>query len=91
MMDRHRKKIGGKWKPMIMFMLYAKPERFNKIKQLLKTISSNQLSKCLCEMEKDHLVIRQSCKRYGLTNQATRISELLFQIKTIVDSLPPRH
>ncbi len=45
-----RKKIGGKWKPMIMIVLYAKPERFNRIKYRLPGINPKVLSKCLKEL-----------------------------------------
>lgn len=81
-----RKKIGGKWKPMIMLILYAKPARFNKIKQLLPELSSTQLSKSIREMESDRLIEKNS-EVYHLSKEGQKICGLMMEIKSILDSI----
>lgn len=80
-----RKKIGGKWKPMILFVLYAKPDRFNRIKHRLPGINPKVLSKCLKELEEDNLIHKLS-PQYGLTDKANKIVALMLQIKQLLDS-----
>ena len=88
-MDNSRRKIGGKWKPTILFLLYAKPERFNKLKHLMDGISPNELSKNLKEMEENGLVKRDgNPSKYHLTENATKITALLYQIQEITEMLP---
>jgi len=81
------RKIGGKWKPAIMYVLYNRPERFNRIKMLIPGISAKMLTSTIKEMEKNELVTK-SGDRYALTEPATRITALLYQIQEIVDTLP---
>lgn len=83
-----RRKIGGKWKPLILFILLNRPARFNKIKQLLPGISSNSLSRCLYEMEGNGLVYNHITPAYNLTENGRKISVMLMEIKTIVEELP---
>ena len=85
--DINRKKVSGKWKPIILFMLYQKPERFNKIKQLAIGITSAELTKNLKQMISNGLVVKTE-DRYGLTQEAELIALHLFEIKKIVDGLP---
>lgn len=68
-------------------ILHHKPERFNKIKQLLFGISGNMLTLSLKQMEKDKLVYKLDDKRYHLTDKAHKITEHIIQIKLIVESL----
>lgn len=84
--DMNRKKIGGKWKPLIMIILRNKPERFNKLKQLLAGVSANMLTVSLKELEKDNLIVRQDSS-YALTEKAERIVDLMLEIKSIVETL----
>ena len=87
-MDSSRKKIGGKWKPTILFLLYAKPERFNKLKQLMN-ISPNELSKNLKEMEDNGLVYKDGDPvKYHLSENAIKITALLYQIQEVAEILP---
>lgn len=88
-MDNSRRKIGGKWKPTILFLLYAKPERFNKLKQLMDGISPNELSKNLKEMEENGLVYKEGePSKYHLTENAIKITALLHQIQEVTELLP---
>lgn len=82
-----RRKIGGKWKPAILYVLYNKPERFNRIKMLIPGISAKMLTSTLKEMEKNQL-IKKCDDKYVLTDPATRITALFHQIQEIVDTLP---
>jgi DNA-binding HxlR family transcriptional regulator len=83
-----RKKIGGKWKALILLILLNRPARFNKIKQLLPGISSNTLSRCIYEMEMNGLVYNHTSAEYNLTDDGRKISILLIEIKKIVERLP---
>ena len=83
----YRKKIGGKWKPVILFILKDKPARFNKIKQLMTGVSGNMLSLSLRQLQKDSLVCKKEGRRYGLTDIANKIADLLIQIKKLIESI----
>lgn len=85
--DYKRRKIGGKWKPAILFVLYNRPERFNRIKLLIPGISAKMLTSTIKEMEKNELITKSGDK-YILTEPATKITALLYQIQEIVDTLP---
>lgn len=82
----NRRKIGGKWKPIIMLVLYQKDERFNKLKQLIEGISGNMLTQCLRELDQDKIIYKNG-DRYGLTEGGRKITELIIQIKILVESL----
>ena len=82
-LNEQRKKVGGKWKPMIMMVLYTKPERFNRIKYRLPGISPKILSNCLKELEEDGIILKSN--QYELTEKATKIVALMLQIKSILD------
>ena len=85
----YRKKIGGKWKPVILMILRDKPARFNKIKQLLPGVSGNMLTQSLKELERDGLIRKSDGEHvvYGLTDGATKVVDLLLQIKLLVENL----
>jgi DNA-binding HxlR family transcriptional regulator len=82
-LNKQFKKINGKWKPMIMIVLYTRPERFNRIKYRLPGINPKILSKCLKELEEDEIILKSS--QYELTEKATKIVALMLQIKSILD------
>lgn len=85
----YRKKIGGKWKPIILMILRDKPARFNKIKQLMPGVSGNMLTKSIKELERDKLIykIDGEYSLYSLTESAEKVVDLLMQIKLIVENL----
>ena len=87
--DLNRKKIGGKWKPIILMILRDKPARFNKIKQLLPGVSGNMLTRSLKELERDRLIKKVDGDHvvYCLTDGAVQIVDLLLQIKLLVENL----
>jgi DNA-binding HxlR family transcriptional regulator len=51
--------IGGKWKPLILWVLQDGKLRFNEINKILPTITQRMLTKQLRELEKDNLVNRK--------------------------------
>jgi DNA-binding HxlR family transcriptional regulator len=54
------KKVGGKWKPIIILNLRTAPRRFGQLNYLIPDISRKVLSSHLSELERDELVIRKS-------------------------------
>jgi DNA-binding HxlR family transcriptional regulator len=51
--------LGGKWKPLILWVLIDGKLRFNQINKLLPSITQRMLTKQLREMEKDNLILRK--------------------------------
>jgi len=88
-LDMNRKKIGGKWKPIILMILRDKPARFNKIKQLMPGVSGNMLTRSLKELEKDRLIekIEGEYVMYSLTDGAVEVVDLLLKIKDVMERL----
>jgi len=53
-------KIGGKWKPVILWHLaYDGTHRYSELKNLMPGITHKMLSQQLKELEKDHLITRK--------------------------------
>ena len=53
-------KIGGYWKPIILFNLLAGPKRYSELRKSIPAISEKMLIQHLKQLEADHLVIRRS-------------------------------
>jgi DNA-binding HxlR family transcriptional regulator len=51
-------KIGGRWKPIIIFNLLNGPKRYGELKRAIPTISEKMLIQHLKELEADHLIDR---------------------------------
>jgi len=51
--------IGGKWKPMILFLIYKGVNRFGKLACLLKGVSKRTLTKQLRDLESDGVLHRK--------------------------------
>mgnify|MGYP006266239615 CR=1 FL=1 len=83
------KLIGGKWKRAIILILHSKPERFNKIKQLLDGISGNVLTTNLRELERDGIVykVHHGVPKYTLTESGYKIGAYLILINEILEAL----
>ncbi len=82
-----RKKISGKWKSVILFLMVDRPLKFNKIKQLLPKISSRMLSQCLKEMETDGLIYKTESNQYIQTTIGGEICQVLGLLNKTVSKL----
>lgn len=51
--------IGGKWKPLIMFLLQEKTMRFSELQRAITGITQKMLTEQLRELERDRLVSRK--------------------------------
>jgi DNA-binding HxlR family transcriptional regulator len=53
-------KIGGYWKPIILYHLMAGPRRYSELKKAIPTITEKMLIQHLKELDADKLVIRKA-------------------------------
>lgn len=51
--------IGGKWKPIILFVIKDEKKRFGEIKKIIPAISQKMLTQQLRELEEDGIVHRK--------------------------------
>lgn len=58
-MDVALRVMGGKWKPLILFHLAQKPQRFGELRRLVVGISEKMLIQQLRELMSDGIVARQ--------------------------------
>ncbi|GAA4201497.1 winged helix-turn-helix transcriptional regulator [Pedobacter jeongneungensis] len=53
-------KIGGHWKPIILYHLLSGTKRYNELKKLIPAITEKMLIQHLKQMQQDNLVIREA-------------------------------
>lgn len=53
-------KIGGHWKPIILYHLLAGPKRYSEIKKAMPHITEKMLIQHLKQLETDNLVVREA-------------------------------
>ena len=51
-------KIGGRWKPLILYFLEGKTRRFSELQRLIPSTTKKMLTKHLRELERDGIVAR---------------------------------
>lgn len=51
--------IGGKWKPIILWILFQEKRRFSELKKFIPNITQKMLTQQLRELERDGIVHRQ--------------------------------
>lgn len=75
--------IGGKWKPIIIWLLMERPYRFGELHKTIPTIALKVLSRQLKELEGDGIVRRQVFAEvppkveYSLTAKGQSLSEIM--------------
>ena len=75
--------IGGKWKPLILWVLRESKLRFSEINRVLPSITHRMLTKQLRELEKDGLIDREvyaeipSKVEYSLTPKGKSVLPIL--------------
>jgi Predicted transcriptional regulators len=53
-------KIGGYWKPIILYHLIGETKRYSELKRAIPAISEKMLIQHLKQLEQDNLVVRES-------------------------------
>lgn len=78
--------IGGKWKPIVLYLIYNEINRFGLLRRGIVGISKQMLTKQLRELEKDGLITR---KIYAQIPPKVEyfISEKGYTIFPIIDSM----
>lgn len=76
--------IGGKWKPLIIWLLMKGPIRFGEFGKIMPNIALKVLSRCLKELEADGIIIRKAYPEipprveYSLSEKGESLREVLF-------------
>jgi len=76
-------KIGGRWKPIIIYNLTGGPRRYSELRRLIPAITEKMLIQQLKQLESDGLVNRQSRDvvppyvEYSLTQSGSELRPVL--------------
>lgn len=53
-------KIGGHWKPIILYYLLSGPKRYGELKRLIPAVTEKMLIQHLKQLQEDHLINRKA-------------------------------
>jgi len=76
-------KIGGRWKPLILYNLVDGKKRYNELKKGIPDITEKMLIQHLKQLEEDQLVLRESLPvvpphvKYSLTKSGREMGPIL--------------
>ena len=76
-------KIGGHWKPIILYYLMSGPKRYSELKRAIPAITEKMLAQHLKQLREDNLVNRKAEQEmppitiYSLTSSAELLSPVL--------------
>ena len=76
-------KIGGRWKPLILYNLRGEKKRYRELKRLIPDITEKMLIQHLKELEQDQLILRESLPvvpphvKYSLTRAGKDMEPIL--------------
>ena len=76
-------KIGGYWKPIILYYLMAGPMRYSELRRAIPAITEKMLAQHLKQLKEDNLIHREMAQQmppitiYSLTPSAQRLSPIL--------------
>ncbi len=79
-------KIGGKWKPLVLWHLHSRTRRFGELKRLIPTVTEKMLTETLRQLEGDGIVHREVYRQvppkveYSLTRNGKELEGLLQQL-----------
>ncbi|MES2560458.1 MAG: winged helix-turn-helix transcriptional regulator [Bacteroidota bacterium] len=79
-------KIGGRWKPLILYQLSDGKKRYNEIKRGIPNVSEKMLIEKLKELENDGLICRKALPvvpphvEYSLTENGQTLTPVLMAI-----------
>ena len=75
--------IGGKWKPIILWILFQEKRRFSELKKFIPKITQKMLTQQLRELERDGIVHREVYPvvppqvEYSLTQKGNTLAPIL--------------
>ncbi|MBX7213846.1 MAG: helix-turn-helix transcriptional regulator [Thermoflexales bacterium] len=79
--------IGGKWKPIILWLLYQRASRYGELKRQLPTITAKMLTQQLRDLERDGIVNRKVHEvvppqvEYSLTERGHSLAPILLSME----------
>jgi len=86
-------KIGGHWKPIILFHLMSGPKRYSKLKKLIPAVTEKMLIQHLKEMQEDKLVNRKAENivppfvTYSLSTEGEQLRPMLDEMVKWADAM----
>ncbi len=79
-------KIGGYWKPIILFHLFSGPKRYSELRKLIPAVTEKMLIQHLKQLEEDDIVLRTARPvvppyvTYSLAPAGLKLKPVLYQM-----------